>query len=91
MHWKKNHPGTDQVPGKKKNEMYDPKKFVKSILDSTSPDDVARSASWEVQGRLMELGKVDTEANVWGSKRRLDNDVTCVPSAPHLPPSVLTF
>jgi hypothetical protein len=75
-HWKKNHPETDQVPGKKTNEIYDPKKFVKRIVDGSSPDEVARIAFLKVQERFMELGKVDVGANVWGRKRKLDIEIS---------------
>jgi hypothetical protein len=76
MHWKKNHPGRDRVPGKKMNEIYDPKKFVKSIVDGSSPDEVARTAFLKVQERFLELGKVDGGANVWGRKRKLDIEIS---------------
>jgi hypothetical protein len=57
----------------KTNEIYDPKKFVKSIVDGTPLDEVVQSACSMVHERLEKLGKVDVGVNVWGRKRRVDN------------------
>jgi acetyl-CoA carboxylase carboxyltransferase component len=72
-HWKKNHPETDQVLGKEECKIYDPKEFVKSILDGTSHVEVAESAFFRATERLMVLGKGDVGANVLG--RKLDIEI----------------
>ncbi len=61
-HWKKKHSESGQVLAEDAIEIYDPKGFVKTILDGTPVDEVARSAFSKVQERLVELGKLD--ANV---------------------------
>ena len=71
-HWKKNHPNSSRL-SVKTNEIYDPKKFVKSIVDGTPLDEVVQSACSTVQERLWKLGKVGVEINVWGRKRKVDN------------------
>jgi hypothetical protein len=54
------------------NEIYDPKEFVKLIVDGTSPvEDVARSAFLKARERLVELGKENVGAKVWGRNKRL--------------------
>ena len=66
-HWDRSHSKIDKAPGKELNEIYDPKVFVKLIVDGTSPvEDVARSASLKVRERLVELGKEDVGVKVWG-------------------------
>jgi hypothetical protein len=67
-HRVKKHSETGQVLGKEKYEIYDPKEFVKSILDGTSHVEVARSAFIKAKERLTELGEVDVGANVLGRK-----------------------
>ena len=66
-HWERSHSKTDKAPGKEHNEIYDPKEFVKLILDGISPvEDVAWSAFLKVQERLVELGKEGVAEKVWG-------------------------
>jgi hypothetical protein len=59
------------------NEIYDPKKFVKSIVDGTPLVDVKKSAFSMVQERLEILGKVDVGRDVGvkvlGRKWKVDN------------------
>lgn len=55
------------------NWIYDPKKFVKSIVNGTPLVEVVQSACPMVQERLEKLGKVDVGVNVWGRKKRVDN------------------
>jgi hypothetical protein len=70
-HWDRGHSKTDKAPGKELYEIYDPKEFVKLIVDGTSPvEDVARSAFLKARERLMELGKEDG-AKVWGRNKKL--------------------
>jgi hypothetical protein len=57
----------------KTNEIYDPKKFVKSIVDGTPLAEVIQSACSMVQERLEKLGKVGVGVNVWGRKRKVEN------------------
>ncbi|KAF8494585.1 hypothetical protein F5888DRAFT_629339 [Russula emetica] len=71
-HWKKNHSNSGQVPIKT-NEIYNPKKFVKSIVDGAPLVEVVESACSMVQERLEKLGKVDVGVNAWGRKRNVDN------------------
>ncbi len=71
-HWQRGHAKADKAPGKELNEIYDPNEFVRLIVDGTSPDeDVARSAFLKAQERLVELGKGDVGAKVWGRKKKL--------------------
>ncbi len=56
----------------KTNEIYEPKKLVKSIVDGTPLVEVVQSARLMVQERLEKLGKNDVGANVWGRKRKRD-------------------
>ena len=76
IHWKNKHSWTGQVPRKEKYEIYDPKEFVKSIVDGNSHVEVAQYAFRKVQERFKELGKVDIGANVFG--RKLDIEISCV-------------
>lgn len=70
-HWKRCHPKAGKAPGRQLNEVYDPKKFVKMIVDGTSPvQDVARSACLKVRERLVELGKEDVGVKVWGRNKK---------------------
>lgn len=55
------------------NEIYDPKKFVKSILDGTPLVDVKQSACSMVQERLEILGKVNVGVKVLGRKWKVEN------------------
>jgi len=57
----------------KANGIYDPKKFVKSIVDGTPLVEVVQSACSTVQERLWKLGKAGVGVNVWGRKRKVDN------------------
>ena len=52
-HWRGKHPEADQAPG---DEIYDPKDFVKSIIDGTPVDEVVRSAAAKVQEYLKQHG-----------------------------------
>ena len=63
------HPETDQAPGECANEIYDPKDFVKSVVDGTPVEEVARSAFAKVQECLGGLGIVGTK--VLGRNRDL--------------------
>jgi hypothetical protein len=71
VHWRRKHPEAGQAPGEDANEIYDPKDFVKSIVDGTPVDEVARSAFARVQESLGRLGKPDVGANVLGRNREL--------------------
>ncbi|KAI0268004.1 hypothetical protein BGY98DRAFT_938327 [Russula aff. rugulosa BPL654] len=71
-HWKKTHANSGRVP-KKTTEIYDPKKFVESIVDGTPLVEVKRSALLTVQERLESLGKAGERVNVWGRKRKVVN------------------
>ena len=68
-HCKTMHPDSQGVM--KTNQIYDSKKFVKSILDGTPLDEVEQSACSLVQERLNELGMADVEADIWGRKKRV--------------------
>jgi hypothetical protein len=71
-HWGRDHSKTDNAPGRKLNEIYDPKEFAKLIVDGSSPvEDVARSAFLKARERLVELGKEDVGAKVWGRNKKL--------------------
>jgi hypothetical protein len=55
-------------------ELYDPREFVKNILDGMPVDEVARSAFTKVHERFGELAAVGNEklgANVLGRSREL--------------------
>lgn len=69
-HWKKKHPEAGQAPGEDVNKIYDPKDFVKLIVDGTPRAEVAQSACSMVQERLEKLGKVDVEVNLGGRNGR---------------------
>ena len=70
-HWEKDHSKTDKAPGKKFNILYDPKGFVKSIVDGKSPvKEVAWSAFLMVRERLVELGKEGAVEKVWGRNKK---------------------
>jgi hypothetical protein len=43
VHWRRKHPEAGQAPGEDANEIYNPKDFVRSIIDGTPVDEVARS------------------------------------------------
>jgi hypothetical protein len=73
IHWGKKHSKIDQILGKEKYELYDPKAFVRSILDGTSHVEVAWSAYKKVQEKLMELGKIGVGANVLGRKLDIES------------------
>jgi hypothetical protein len=70
-HCKRKHPDVGRVPGEDANEIYDPKDFVKSIVDGTPVEEVARSAFARVQEGLGRLGKPGVEANVLGRNKDL--------------------
>jgi len=71
-HWGKTHPGNAQVPGEGANQLYDPKAFVKSIIDGTPIEKVARAAFSKIQERLTELGREEIGVgNVWGRNKAL--------------------
>lgn len=72
-HWVKGHSKswTEKAPGKELSEIYDPKEFVKLIVDRTSPVEiVAWSAFLQAQERLVELGKEEVGAKLWGRKKK---------------------
>lgn len=73
-HWNENHPNSGQAP-KRTNGIYDPKKFVKSIVDGTPLVEVVESACLVVTERLAGLGKVGEGVNVWGRKRKLNPEL----------------
>ena len=70
-HWKKGHPGIDQVPRKDANELYNPRVFVKMIVDGTPVKEVQRSAFSKAQESLKDLGKAHMGANVLGRNGKL--------------------
>jgi hypothetical protein len=70
-HWKRKHAEAGPVPGEQANEIYDPKDYVRSIVDGTPVKEVARSAFAKVQESLGRLGKPDVGANVLGRNREL--------------------
>jgi len=70
-HWKRKHPENGEAPREDTNEIYDPKDYVKSIVDGTPVDEVARSAFAKVQESLGRLGKPNVGANVLGRNRDL--------------------
>ncbi|SRR5216684_5831446 len=70
-HRRRKHPGCGEVPGDDTNEIYDPKEFVKLIVDGNPVDEVARSAFTKVQESLERLGKADIRSNVLGRNRDL--------------------
>jgi hypothetical protein len=72
-HWRRKHPAAGQVPGEADNEIYDPKEFVRSIVDGRPVAEVARSAFAVVQASLGRLGKPDVGTNVLGRNRDLRN------------------
>ena len=78
-HWKKKHSEKGQVLGKKIYKIYDPKPFVKLIINGSSVDEVAGYAMQKATKRLQELGKEDVGANVLG--RNLDIPLPFVPSS----------
>ena len=71
VHWEK-HQTTDQLPGKKKNVIYDPKEYVRVIVYGTSPvaSEVVRSALVIAKRRLRVLEKAG--ANVLGRKLEIE-------------------
>jgi hypothetical protein len=76
-HWENKHLETGRVLGKERYKIYDPKAFVKAIIGSSSPNEVARSALLKATERLQELGKEDVGANVLG--RKLDIPLLFIP------------
>ena len=70
-HWRRKHSEAGQVPGEEANELYDPKDFVRSIVDGTPVEEVARSAFARVQESLGRLGKPGVGANVLGRNKDL--------------------
>ena len=74
-HWEKAHSKTDKAPGKELNIIYDPKEFVKLIVDGKSPvEAVALSAFLMVRERLVKLGKRAAVENVWGRSKEMTCD-----------------
>jgi hypothetical protein len=67
-HWERSHPGT-KAPSQVENKIYDPRDFVKAIIDGTPVDEVARSAFAKAQETLGRLGKAG--ADVLGRNRDL--------------------
>jgi len=80
QHWKKKHPEAGQAPGEGANEIYDPKEFVKLIVDGTPVGEVARYAFAKVRESLGRLGRPDVLANVLGRNRDLKK-LICNPSS----------
>ena len=78
-HWRRTHPGNGQAPGEDTNELYDTKVFVKSIIDGTPIEEVARAAFSKIQERLEELGRADVGAELSGRNWELRR---CI--VPHL-------
>ena len=76
-HWKNKHSKTGQVLGTEKYKIYDPKEFVKSILDGASHVKVAESAFMKAEKRLNELGKVNIGVNILGRKLDIEIDTSC--------------
>ncbi len=70
-HWEKGHPEIKQVPRKGANELYDPRVFVKMIVDGMPVEEVARSAFSKAQESLRDLGKAHMGANVLGRNGKL--------------------
>jgi hypothetical protein len=71
-HWTRKHPDAGQVVlVEGANELYDPREFVKLIVDGTRVDEVARSAFAKAQECLGRLGKQYVGAEVLGRKRNL--------------------
>jgi hypothetical protein len=79
-HWRRKHPEGGQAPEDDSNEIYDPKDFVKRIVDGEPVHEVARSAFAEVQESLRRLGKPNVGANVLGRNRDLRKWI-CNPSS----------
>ena len=73
IHWENKHWETGQVLGNIKYQIYDPKAFVKKMLDGSSHIEVAGSAYQKVQERLIELGKIGAGANVLGRKLDIED------------------
>ena len=71
QHWRGKHSEAGQAPREGANEIYDPKDFVKLIVESTPVDEVARSAFAKVQESLGSLGRPDVGAKVLGRNRDL--------------------
>jgi len=82
-HWRRKHSDAGQVPGEEANEIYDPKEFVRLIVDGTPVEEVARTAFAKVQESLGRLGKPGVGANVLGRNRDLRKWI-------HIPSSRLT-
>ena len=70
-HWRRKHREAGQVPGEDENEIYDPREYVKSIVNGTPVEEVAQSAFLKVQESLGRLGKPNVGANVLGRNRDL--------------------
>jgi|SRR6267154_2307305 len=70
QHWEKKHPEVGQAP-EGANEIYDPKDFVKSVVDGKPVDEVARDAFRKVRESLGRLGRPDVLSNVLGRNRVL--------------------
>ncbi len=86
FHWGRKHSSTAQVPRKAKTEIYNPREFVKSIVDGANVAEVARSAFATVQKRLGVLQKVNAMKNVLGRTKdsELRKWIRSLPSASHL-------
>ena len=66
-HWEKGHPEIR----KGANELYDPRVFVKMIVDGMPVEEVARSAFSKAQESLRDLGKAHMGAKVLGRNGKL--------------------
>jgi hypothetical protein len=71
QHWKKKHPDAGQAPGEGAKDIYDPRDFVKLIVDGKPVDEVARYAFAKVRENLGRLGRLDVLPNVLGRNRDL--------------------
>ena len=70
-HWKLKHTEAGKATAEDANEIYDPNDFVKSIVNGTPIEEVARSAFAKAQEGLGRLGKPDVGAKVLGRSRDL--------------------
>ena len=71
QHWIGKHSEAGQAPAEGASEIYDPRFFVKLIVDGTPVDEVARSAFTKIRECLERLERPDVLANVLGRNRDL--------------------
>jgi hypothetical protein len=82
QHWIRKHSEAGQAPAEGASEIYDPKDFVKLIVDGTPVDEVARYAFTKVRESLGRMGRPDVLANVLGRNRDLKKWI-CISSHPN--------